>query len=67
MLGQPVVLPGSLLRAYLLDSDPELATQRFGGLRLSLVNRVPTAPHWKKALPVGRREIGLSTAPSTLP
>jgi DNA-binding transcriptional LysR family regulator len=63
LLGYPVVLPRSLLRAYLTDSDRELATPRFGGPRLSLVNRVPTAPHWKSALPAVRRELELSAAP----
>ena len=62
LLGLPVVLPRALLRAYVSDGDRELATKRFGGTRLSLVNRVPTAPHWKSALPVLRRELGLSTA-----
>jgi DNA-binding transcriptional LysR family regulator len=63
LLGHPVALPRSLLRAYLSDSDREFATPRFGGPRLSLVNRVPTGPHWKKALPIVRRELRLSAAP----
>jgi DNA-binding transcriptional LysR family regulator len=61
LLGYPVVLPRSLLRAYLADGDRELAAPGFGGPRLSLVNRTPTAPHWKDALPVVRRELGLSS------
>ena len=60
LLGHPVILPRSLLRAYLVDSDRELATTRFGGPRLSLVTRVPTAPYWKEALAVVGREVGLS-------
>jgi hypothetical protein len=64
LLGYPVVLPRSLLRAYLTDGDRELAAPRFGGPRLSLVNRTPTATHWASALLVVRRELGLSTAPS---
>ena len=60
LMGHPVVMPRSLLRAYLLESDRELTTPRFGGPRLALVNRVPTPPHWEKALPVVRRELGLS-------
>jgi hypothetical protein len=51
MLGNPVVLPRSLLRAYLIDGDRELAV-RFGGPRLSLVSRLPIAPHWTSAVPV---------------
>ena len=64
LLGHPVVMPRSLLRAYLTEGDRELPTTRFGGLRLSLVSRVPTAPHWRRVLPVVRRELGLSPAPS---
>lgn len=64
LLGYPVVLPRSLLRAYLIDRDRELVAPRFGGPRLSLVNRAPTARHWKAALPVVRRGLGLSTAAS---
>jgi len=60
LLGHPVVMPRSLLRTYLADGDRELVTPRFGGPRLSLVTRVPTAPYWKRALPVVGREIGLS-------
>ena len=67
LLGYPVVMPRSLLRAYLTDSDRELSTSRFGGPRLSLVNRVPTAPHWRRVLPVVRRELGLSAVPSSSP
>jgi hypothetical protein len=63
LLGHPVVLPRSLLRAYLTDTEREFATPRFGSLQLSLVTRVPTAPHWKQAVPVVRRELSLSTAP----
>lgn len=62
LLGQPVVLPRSLLRAHLTDGDRELASPRFGGARLSLVNRVPIGAHWEKALPVVRREMTLSAA-----
>jgi hypothetical protein len=61
MLGCPVALPRSLLRAYLADGDRELPL-RFGGPRLSLVSRVPVAPHWRNALPIVRRELGLSAA-----
>jgi DNA-binding transcriptional LysR family regulator len=64
LLGHPVALPRSLLRAYVSDGDREIAL-RFGGPRLSLVNRVPTAPYWKAALPVIRRELGLSAIPAT--
>lgn len=60
LLGCPVVMPRSLLRAYLRDSDRELATTRFGGSRLSLVSRVPTPPHWAQALPIIRRELDLA-------
>jgi DNA-binding transcriptional LysR family regulator len=60
LLGHPVVMPRSLLRTYLATSDRELVTTRFGGSRLSLVTRVPTAPYWKSALPVVGRELGLS-------
>ena len=59
-LGHPVVMPRSLLRAYLADSDRELVTHRFGGPRLSLVTRVPIAPYWKSALPIVGSELGLS-------
>ena len=54
----PVVLPRSLLRAYLTDGDRELGL-RFGGPRLSLVSRVPIAPVWEEALPIVRRDLGL--------
>jgi DNA-binding transcriptional LysR family regulator len=60
LLGHPVVMPRSLLRAYLSDSDRELATPRFGGLRLSLVARVPVAPYWGSAVSVLGKELGLS-------
>ena len=60
LLGHPVVLPRSLLRTYLIDSDRELVTPRFGGSRLFLVTRVPTAPYWKGALPLVGEELGLS-------
>jgi DNA-binding transcriptional LysR family regulator len=63
MLGNPVVLPRSLLRAYLIDGDRELAV-RFGGPRLSLVSRLPIAPHWTSAVPVVRRELGLLAVPA---
>jgi DNA-binding transcriptional LysR family regulator len=63
LLGDPVVLPRSLLRAYLLDSDRELATARFGGPRLSLVTRVPRVPYWADAAPLVGRELGLSDVP----
>jgi DNA-binding transcriptional LysR family regulator len=62
LLGHPVALPGSLLRTYLAESDRELSTPRFGGPRLSLVTRVPTAPYWETALPVVGREMDLSVA-----
>lgn len=58
--GCPVVMPRSLLRAYLRVTDRELATSRFGASRLSLVSRVPTPPFWIDALPVVRRELGLA-------
>jgi DNA-binding transcriptional LysR family regulator len=60
LLGCPVVMPGSLLRAYLSDSDRELATPKFGGPRLALVSRVPIRAHWATALPIVGREMGLS-------
>jgi hypothetical protein len=50
------------MRAYLADGDRELVTTRFGGPRLSLVTRVPTAPYWKDALPIVGGELGLSGA-----
>jgi hypothetical protein len=62
MLGQPVVLPRSLLRAYLGEGDTELAAPGFGGPRLSLVSRQPIDPRWATALPVVRRQMGLSPA-----
>jgi len=65
LLGFPVVLPRSLLRAYLTDGDREVGAPRFGGPRLFLVNRTPVPPYWEGALPVVRREVGLSTASST--
>lgn len=64
VLGHPVVMPRSLLRAYLTESDTELVTPRFGGPRLSLVTRVPTAPYWKGAWPLVGRELGLSAVPA---
>jgi hypothetical protein len=64
LLGHPVVMPRSLLRAYLVDSDRELATPRFGGPRLSLVTRVPRASYWQGAWPVVGRELGLSEVPA---
>ena len=60
LLGHPVAMPRSLLRAYLSDSDRELPTPKFGGPRLALVTRVPTAPFWPEVLPVVRRELGLA-------
>lgn len=65
LLGHPVVLPRSLLRAYLGAEDRELVTSRFGGPRLSLVTRVPAAPYWKSALLTVGQELRLSrgTAP----
>jgi DNA-binding transcriptional LysR family regulator len=66
LLGHPVALPRSLLRAYLTENDRELATKQFGSLRLSLVTRVVIPPEWKRALPLIRRELGLSSSPSTL-
>lgn len=65
LLGHPVVLPRSLLKAYLTDGDREFPTSRLGGPRLSLVSPVPTAAHWRSALPLVRRELGLSVAPSS--
>lgn len=65
LLGFPVVLPRSLLRAYLTDGDREVGAPRFGGPRLFLVNRIPAPPYWEDALPVVRREVGLYTASST--
>jgi DNA-binding transcriptional LysR family regulator len=63
VLGDPVVLPRSLLRAHLADGERELGL-RFGGPRLFLVSRVPVAPYWKDALPLVRRELGLTAATS---
>lgn len=60
LLGHPVVMPRSLLRTYLADSDRELVTPRFGGPRLSLVTRVPTAPYWQSVLTTVGKELGLS-------
>ena len=60
LLGHPVLMPRSLLRAYLNDTDRELATPAFGGPRLALVNRVPTPPLWAEALPIVRRELDLA-------
>ncbi|MGA9746958.1 MAG: LysR family transcriptional regulator [Nocardioides sp.] len=65
LMGHPVVLPRSLLRAYLVDSDRELATVRFGGPRLSLVTRVPRAAYWSDASALVGRELGLSGIPGT--
>lgn len=65
LLGNPVVLPRSLLRAYLTDGDRELPTSRLGGTRLSLVSLVPTPPLWKSALPRVRRELGWSVVPAS--
>jgi DNA-binding transcriptional LysR family regulator len=63
LLGHPVVMPRSLLRAYLGESDREFVTTRFGGPRLSLVARAPAPPYWKAALPTIARELLLSGAP----
>lgn len=63
MLGNPVVLPRSLIRAYLVEGDRELAL-RFGGPRLSLVSRLPVPPYWERAVPVVRRELGLLAVPA---
>ena len=60
LLGYPVVMPRSLLRAYLSGSDRELAAPRLGGPRLALVSRVPTAPFWAEALPIVRSELLLT-------
>jgi len=60
LLGHPVAMPRSLLRAYLSDSDREMPTPKFGGPRLALVTRVPTASFWPEVLPVVRRELGLA-------
>lgn len=62
LLGHPVVMPRSLMRAYLADDDRVLDATRFGAPRLSLVSRVPTAPYWRGALPVVARELGLTAA-----
>jgi len=66
LLGCPVVMPRSLLRVYLHDKDRELATSKFGGIRLALVNRVPTPAHWAEALPIVRRELDLARTSSSL-
>jgi DNA-binding transcriptional LysR family regulator len=60
LMGHPVLLPRSLLRAYLTDSDRELVTPRFGGPRLSLLTRVPAAPYWKATLGDVSRDLGLA-------
>jgi hypothetical protein len=60
LLGHPVVMPRSLLRTDLADSDRELITPRFAGPRLSLVPRVPTTPYWKSALSIVGMGLGLS-------
>jgi molybdate transport repressor ModE-like protein len=59
LLGHPVAMPRSLLRAYLVESDRELATPRFGGPRLSLVTRAPRASYWNGAWPRVGHELGL--------
>jgi DNA-binding transcriptional LysR family regulator len=59
LLGDPVVLPRSLLRVHRAEGEREVPL-RMGGPRLSLVSRVPIAPYWKDAIPVLRREVGLS-------
>ncbi len=60
LLGQPVVLPRSLVRAYIADGETELAAPGLGGPRLSLVTRLPVDPRWRSALPVVRQRMGLS-------
>ena len=64
LMGYPVVMPRSLLRAYLTDGDRELVTPRFGGPRVSFVTRVPIAPYWRSAWRVVGAEMGLSGVPS---
>ncbi|HET7734780.1 MAG TPA: LysR family transcriptional regulator [Nocardioidaceae bacterium] len=59
LMGCPVALPRSLLRAYLVDGEREIATTRFAGPRLSLVTRLPAAEHWVGVVPAVRRELGL--------
>ena len=59
LLGHPVLMPRSLLRAYLAEGDGELVTTRFGGPRVSLVTRVPIAPYWRSAASTVGREMGL--------
>jgi hypothetical protein len=66
LLGHPVVMPRSLLRTYLNDTDRELTTSKFGGPRLALVNRVPTPTLWAEVLPIVRRELGLARTSSSL-
>ena len=51
LMGYPVLMPRSLLRTYLTDSDRELPAPRFGGPRLSLVTRVPAAPTGRALCP----------------
>ena len=60
LLGEPVVLPRSLLRAYRADGETELPAPGFGGPRLSLVSRLPIDPRWHAALPMVRQQMGLS-------
>jgi DNA-binding transcriptional LysR family regulator len=60
LLGHPVVMPRSLLRAYVADDDRELATTRLGAPRLSLVTRTPPASYWRSALSVVAQELGLT-------
>jgi hypothetical protein len=60
LLGQPVVLPRSLLRAYVADGERELAAPGLGSPRLSLVTRQPVDPRWRSAIPVVRHQMGLS-------
>jgi hypothetical protein len=51
---------GPRARAYLVDSDHELVTPRFGGTLLSLVTRARVAPYWRSALPTVVKELELS-------
>jgi len=52
--------PAPATRAYLIDSDHELVTLRFGGTLLSLVTRARVAPYWRSALPTVGKELELS-------
>ena len=61
LLGHPVVMPRSMLRAYLTDSDREFVTPKFGGPRVSLVYRVPMAQRWRRAVSEVGQQLALST------